>query len=194
MNIRETFAFDRQIKWDCFYRTTTPVKGMDPAIWRRDQFGHLLMAGLNFNCNGCLCYTFDHRYPISNIGTSAVNENIIGLMSSIHNCQALSFRANALKGSNDDGDIKSVINRFGCDKKTMALFENDDFKGARAVAHYLLSEARLEQIHEFHENYVNGPRFLSPRQFDQSKVRYFKDLNENADIISKLIVEEFAAA
>lgn len=194
MNIRETFAFDRQTKWDCFYRTTTPVNGMDPAIWRRDQFGHLLMAGLNFNCVGCLCYTFDHRYPISNIGTSAVNENIVGLMSSIDNCQALSFRANALKGSNDDENVKNVINRFGCDKKTMALFENDDFKGARAVAHYLLSQERLEQIHEFHENYVNGPSFLSPCKFQQSKVGYFKYLNERSDRISKKIVAEVAAA
>ena len=94
---------------------------MDPAIWRRDQFGNLLMAGLNFNCKGCLCYTFDHRYPISNIGATKVVQSIVDLMSSIDNCQALSFRANALKGSNDDADVTSVIDRFGCDRKTMLL-------------------------------------------------------------------------
>ena len=185
--IRDKFAFDRQTKWDCFYRTTTPVKGMDPAIWRRDQFGNLLMAGLNFNCRGCLCYTFDHRYPISNIGASSVVLSIVELMSSIENCQALSFRANALKGSNDDSDVMSVINRFGCDKKTMALFEEKEFMGARAVGHYLLSSERLEQIYAFHENYVNGPNFLDPIDYQQSKAEYFKYLNKRSDIISKKI-------
>ena len=192
--IRDKFAFDRQTKWDCFYRTTTPVKGMDPAIWRRDQFGNLLMAGLNFNCKGCLCYTFDHRYPISNIGATKVVQSIVDLMSSIDNCQALSFRANALKGSNDDADVMSVIDRFGCDRKTMLLFEDKDFAGARAVENYLLSQERLEQIHEFHENYVNGPNFLDPMSYLQSKDEYFKFLNRKSELISKKIQSELSNA
>lgn len=163
---------------------------MDPAIWRRDQFGHLLMAGLNYNCTGCLCYTFDHRYPISNIGTSNVVQSVIELMSSIENCQALSFRANALKGSNDDSDVIHVMDRFGCDKKTMLLFEDKDFMGARAVEHYLLTQERLEQIHEFHENYVTGPNFLDPLNYQQSKEEYFKYLNKRSDHISKKIATE----
>ena len=182
--VRENFDFDRQMKWDCFYRTTTPVSKMDPAIWRRDQFNNLLMAGLNFNCQGCLCYTFDHRYPISSIGNSPVVQSIVDLMSSIDNCQALSFRANALKGSNADSDIKSVIDRFGCDSKTMLLFEGKDFMGARALEHYLLSQERLNQIHEYYLNYLNGPNFFNPMDVDQSKANYFQYLNQRSDFVS----------
>lgn len=182
--IRDTFAFSRETKWDCFYRSTTPVKGMDPSIWREDQFGNLLMAGLNYNCKGCLCYTFDHRYPISNIGATKVTQNIVDLMSSIDNCQALSFRTNALKGSNNDDDIKSVVDRFGCDQKTMKLFTDKDFMGAKAVQKYLLSDERIDQIHNLYIQYVNGPNFLDPKDVHFSKEEYFKHLNTKADAVA----------
>ena len=187
LKIRDVFAFDRQTKWNCFYRTTTPVDGLDPAIWRHDQYGNLLLAGLNFNCKGCLCYTFDHRYPISSIGSQTADEITVKLMSSIDNCQALSFRTNALKGSNEDHDIMSVVNRFGCDAKTMKLFEAKDHLGARAVQKYLLSEGRTEQIHQFYINYVEGPNFLDPKQVEASKEKYFKFLYEKAKIIAEQI-------
>lgn len=190
--IRNNFAFDHQTKWDCFYRTTTPVKDMDPAIWRRDQFGNLLMAGLNYNCTGCLCYTFDHRYPISKIATSKRTGRLVALMSSIHNCQALSFRTNALKGSNEDDDIQHIVDRFGCDKKTMKLFEDEGYKGARAVQKYLLSDERIEQIHEYYIAYVTGDSFFDPSKVKQSKERYFKHLNKNSNSISEKIDAEIA--
>lgn len=192
LKIRDQYLFDRETKWNCFYRTTTPVKGLDPAIWRHDQFGNLLMAGLNFNCKGCLCYTFDHRFPISELGTITPNEKLVALMSSIHNCQALSFRTNALKGSNEDQDIKSVVHRFGCDRKTMKLFEDKDHMGARAVQKYLLSEERIEQIHQFYTNYVSGSDFLDPRSVGNSKEEYFKLLNKNAAIIERDIKKQQA--
>ena len=185
--IRDNFAFDRQTKWDCFYRTTTPVEGMDPALWREDQYGNLLMAGLNFNCKGCLCYTFDHRYPISSIGATKVPPSITYLMSSIDNCQALSFRTNALKGSNEDHEIGSIINRFGCDAKTMNLFTAKDYMGARAVQKYLFSVERIEQIHQFYTNYVTGSNFLDPKMVNASKENYFKYLNKQSEIITKKI-------
>lgn len=186
-DVRNIYAFDRKTKWDCFYRTTTPVKDMDPAIWRQDQYGNLLMAGLNFNCKGCICYTFDHRYPISNIGVTKVPESIVDFMSSIHNCQALAFRTNALKGSNEDHEIQSVINRFGCDQKTMRLFTDKNYMGARAVQKYLLSKQRVKQIHEHYINYVNGPNFLDPKDVDLSKDMYFKRLNKNADVVANKV-------
>lgn len=185
--IREAYAFDLETKVNCFYRTSTSVKGLDPAIWRRDQSGNLMMAGLNFNCKGCLCYTFDHRYPISNIKTSSIIDSIVDLMSSIDNCQALSFRANALKGSNDDEDVTSIIDRFGCDSKTMALFEDKNYLGARAVERYLLSSERIEQIHQNYLNYLNGPDFLDPNDFQQSRNEYFKFLNAKSAIVSEKI-------
>lgn len=191
LKIRNQYLFDRESKWDCFYRTTTPVKGLDPAIWRHDQFGNLLMAGLNFNCKGCLCYTFDHRYPISELGTIKPTQKLIALMSSIHNCQALSFRTNALKGSNEDQDIQSVVNSFGCDRRTMALFENKDHMGARAIEKYYLSTERIEQIHQFYVNYVTGEAFLDPKTVNHSKDEYFKLLNKNAKNIEHEIKLEY---
>ena len=191
LKIRDQYLFDRETKWNCFYRTTTPVKGLDPAIWRHDQFGNLLMAGLNFNCKGCLCYTFDHRYPISEMGTIKPSLKLAGLMSSIHNCQALSFRTNALKGSNEDQNIKSVVHRFGCDRKTMALFEDRDHMGARAIEKYYLSADRIEQIHQFYTNYVNGKSFLDPKTVNHSMEEYFKLLNKNAAIVEQNIKHEY---
>lgn len=191
LKIRDQYLFDRETKWNCFYRTTTPIKGLDPAIWRHDQYGNLLMAGLNFNCKGCLCYTFDHRYPISEMGTIKPTPKLTALMSSIHNCQALSFRTNALKGSNEDQDIKSVVHRFGCDRKTMALFEDKDHMGARAIEKYYLTAERIEQIHQFYTNYVNGKVFLDPKTVNHSKEEYFKLLSKNAGIIENEIKLEF---
>lgn len=190
LQIRDQYLFDRETKWKCFYRTTTSVKGLDPAIWRHDQFGNLLMAGLNFNCKGCLCYTFDHRFPISQLGTIKPTDKLVALMSSIHNCQALSFRTNALKGSNEDQDIQSVITRFGCDRKTMKLFEDKDHMGARAIEKYYLSAERIEQIHKFYTDYVTGSDFLDPKSVNHSKEEYFKLLNRNAAIIARKIKSE----
>lgn len=189
--IRNIYAFDRQTKWDCFYRTTTPVKGLNPAIWRHDQFGNLLMAGLNYNCKGCLCYTFDHRYPISELGDIPATGTLISLMSSIHNCQALSFRTNALKGSNEDNQVKSIINRFGCDSKTMSLFEDKDHMGARAIEKYYLSPERIEQFHQHYTDFVNGNNFLNPKSINQSKEEYFNLLNKNAEVIKQKIISEY---
>lgn len=186
-NIRNFYAFDKDIKWDCFYRTTMPVNGLNPALWRQDQFGNLLMAGLNFNCEGCLCYTFDHRFPISNIGLTKANSEIQTLMSSIHNCQALSFRTNALKGSNNDQDIKSIVRKFGCDRKTMNLFEGNNYLGARAVQKYLLNQDRIDQFHGFYKNYIVGENFLDPSKVDSSKTLYFKYLDKKAEEISEKI-------
>ena len=185
--IRKFYAFDKDIKWDCFYRTTTPVNGLNPALWRQDQFGNLLLAGLNFNCEGCLCYTFDHRYPISNVGLSKTDAEIQKLMSSIHNCQAISFRTNALKGSNNDQDIKSIIKKFGCDRKTMNLFEEKNYLGARAVQKYLLNQDRIDQIHGFYKRYIAGENFLDPSKVDSSKILYFEFLNQKAEENSEKI-------
>lgn len=185
--IRKSVAFDTSTKWDCFYRTTTPVKGLNPAIWRHDQFGNLLMAGLNYNCTGCLCYTFDHRFPVSNIGNTEITYDLTRYMSSINNCQALSFRTNALKGSNEDADIQSFIKNFGCDNETMKLFEDNDYMGARAVQKYLLSEERTEQIYAFYESYVGGLNYLDPKVTGQSRSKYFELLTKKSEFNAKKI-------
>mgnify|MGYP001809610542 CR=1 FL=1 len=191
IEIRDKYLFDRETKWNCFYRTTTSVKGLNPAVWRYDQYGNFLLAGLNFNCKGCLCYTFDHRYPISAMGNIKPTAKLIDLMSSIHNCQALAFRTNALKGSNEDQDIKSIVHRFGCDRKTMKLFEAKNNMGARAIEKYYLSSERIEQIHQYYINYLNGKDFLDPKTVNQSKNEYFKLLNKNAGIIENKIKQEY---
>lgn len=179
--LRDLAAFDVETKWNCFYRTTTPVKGLDPAIWRLDQFDNLLMAGLNYNCKGCLCYTFDHRYPISNLKDyTKIDQSVIDSISSIDNCQALSFRTNALKGSCDDAEVRSVIGNFGCDQKTMRLFSDKEYFGARVVQKHLLTEEKIDTIHEYYERYLTSNSFIDPLSVGKLKSKYFDLLNKKA--------------
>lgn len=191
---RTLVAFDSDTKWDCFYRSTVPVPGLNPSIWRHDQYRNLLMAGLNFNCKGCLCYTFDHRYPISNLGETVPDSKIIELMSSINNCQAVSYRTNILKGSNEDSDLYGAVSKFGCDAKTMKFFYNNNFAGARVIEKYILSETRMEQIAEYYNRYLKSSQNLhKPTESAGTIGEYFKKLQQLADGITNNVTALLAA-
>lgn len=160
---RQLYGFSEDTKWDCFYGSTTsvPDSDLDPEIWREDRYGNLLMAGLNY-CRGVLCYNFDHRFPVSSIqdDSKAILRTIVDNMSSVDNCQAMSFRVNSLKGSAPENLIQNVIPKFGCDYQTKNLFTANNFKYAKQVQEKLIDAARFAKIKEhyskFNIRYASG--------------------------------------
>ncbi len=56
---------ERQRK-ECWEKAE-PVQGRDPARWRHDAAGNVVVRRL-MNCEGCLCYEFDHIVPYSKGG------------------------------------------------------------------------------------------------------------------------------
>lgn len=137
-----------------FYYSTLPVAGLNPAIWRQDLTGQLIFAPFS-GCEGCLCYTFDHRFPIfhvaksENRGTAAVKL----LMTSYVNFQAINYRANLFKSHLDEQTVEEMMPLFGCDQATMAKFTDDDFSGAKKVQSMLLDRERVDFYERNYRNY-----------------------------------------
>ena len=177
---RSVFLFEDSTKWECFYKSTTPVPGLDEYIWRIDEHGNLIMAGLS-NCLGSLCYNFDHRFPISNIPDGVtIGEDIVKLMKSVHNCQALSTRVNSLKGSSAESDIQFVVGKFGCDEETKSIFTNNDYFYAKQLQAKLIDNTKYGKIREYYMKFNN----------DSVGENRFTLLREKADEIAADINEK----
>jgi hypothetical protein len=175
---RSSLIFSEEIKWDCFYRTTSPVQGLDPMIWREDQYGNLLMAGLTY-CKGALCYNFDHRFPVSDIPDDMADlEIIVNNMKSVDNCQAMSTRVNSLKGSSSETFIRNVISKFGCDDATKRIFTDNNFYYANQVQAKLIDAYRYEKIKDHFRGY--NSRHNSGGISAISKKDKFADLDNRA--------------
>lgn len=58
-----SFAYD--VKEACWAKAE-PVKGRDPARWRRDSLGNVVFKKL-VGCQGCLCHDYDHIVPYSKV-------------------------------------------------------------------------------------------------------------------------------
>lgn len=183
---RDRFKFGPQTKWDSFYRTTTAVDGLDPAVWRHDQFGNLIMADLTY-CTGVLCYTFDHRVPVSVVKDDDSNAELAKLMSSIENCQALHYRTNLLKGSSNDEDIKSVSKYFGPAESVMKPFTENNHYVCKLLQQKLISQARLEELQAMYLVFLDSPAFLDPKVHGKTRAGYFEYLNALAkDVDNKV--------
>jgi hypothetical protein len=187
--LRNLYAFEHQTKWACFYRTSSAIEGLNPAIWRLDQYKNLIMAGLNYNCAGCLCYTFDHRFPVSEVShLNSVSDDLVTAMTSIDNCQVLSYRVNLLKGSSEDVEFSSIRRQFGCDDRTMKFFFAKDFRALRELEKLLLTQERREEIEAHYKKYVEGPHFFNPETVQRDRRTYFQKLFAFADGIAKKVV------
>ena len=135
------------------------------------------MAGLSY-CKGALCYNFDHRYPVSSIqdDSKAILKAIVDNMSSVDNCQAMSFRVNSLKGSSPEIEIQNAIHKFGCDNETKSLFTANNFYYAKQVQLKLIDGSRFAKIGEHYSkfnirfNSGGSARFNTRRLFLQSLV------------------------
>lgn len=56
-------TFDGEAKRMCWAKAET-VPGRHPERWRKDSAGNILCKRL-FNCQGCLCFEYDHIIPFS---------------------------------------------------------------------------------------------------------------------------------
>ncbi|GJT84837.1 HNH endonuclease domain-containing protein [Tanacetum coccineum] len=54
-------AFTNLMKHTCWKKADT-VPGRNPSRWRKDAVNNVVCKGLS-NCQGCLCYEYDHIHP-----------------------------------------------------------------------------------------------------------------------------------
>lgn len=195
---RSNFIFDDDVKWDCFYRSTTRVTEddrLDPAIWRQDQYGNLLMAGLTY-CKGALCYNFDHRFPVSEIPDAKANlRAVIDKMKAVDNCQAMSVRVNSLKGSSPEADIQNIVAKFGCDEATKNIFLANNYEYALKFQEKLIDEHRFHQLKARYGAYKARLNTQGKITSDNiTKEVRFANLQSQADQIAREIRNELLSS
>ncbi|GKD99418.1 HNH endonuclease domain-containing protein, partial [Tanacetum coccineum] len=78
-------AFSNLMKNMCWNQADT-VPGRDPSRWRKDAVGNVVCKGLS-NCQGCLCYEYDHIHPHSK-GRAFVLDNFQILQTKVSRCKS----------------------------------------------------------------------------------------------------------
>ncbi|KAF4392647.1 hypothetical protein F8388_003067 [Cannabis sativa] len=95
--------FDKKAKNICWANAEI-IPGRHPERWRKDAAGNVVCKRF-CNCNGCLCFEYDHIVPFSKGGESTAE-----------NCQILQTRVNRFKSDKDDVDA-TRLKGFSCDLK-----------------------------------------------------------------------------
>lgn len=95
--------FDKMVKNLCWANADI-VPGRHPERWRKDAAGNIVCKRFR-NCNGCLCFEYDHIIPFSKGGEST-----------IENCQILQTRVNRFKSDKQEAD-KTLLRGYSCDIK-----------------------------------------------------------------------------
>jgi len=95
--------FDEKMRNLCWQKADV-VAGRHPERWRKDGAGNIICRRFG-NCEGCLCYEYDHIIPFSKGGETTVE-----------NCQILQSRVNRSKGNKDQLD-RTVLEQYSCDIK-----------------------------------------------------------------------------
>ncbi|XP_071696227.1 uncharacterized protein [Rutidosis leptorrhynchoides] len=93
--------FDHMTKKLCWSKAEI-VPGRHPERWRKDAAGNIVCKRF-CNCQGCLCFEYDHIIPFSKGGESVVD-----------NCQILQTRVNRFKSDKDQID-KTILHGYSCD-------------------------------------------------------------------------------
>nr|GEZ23570.1 HNH endonuclease domain-containing protein [Tanacetum cinerariifolium] len=93
--------FDSMVKKLCWSKADT-VPGRHPDRWRKDAAGNIVCKRF-CNCQGCLCFEYDHILPYSKGGESVID-----------NCQILQTRVNRFKSDKDDVDT-ARLRGYSCD-------------------------------------------------------------------------------
>ncbi|CAL2261852.1 unnamed protein product [Prunus armeniaca] len=95
--------FDSKAKSNCWAKADV-VPGRHPERWRKDAAGNVVCKRF-CNCQGCLCFEYDHIVPFSKGGESTED-----------NCQILQTRVNRFKSDKDQID-KTQLKGYSCDVK-----------------------------------------------------------------------------
>ncbi|KAK8959026.1 hypothetical protein KSP40_PGU018921 [Platanthera guangdongensis] len=96
-------SFNPKDKARC-WQAADVVPGRHPDRWRYDSAGNVVCKRF-VNCQGCLCFEYDHIIPYSKGGESVAN-----------NCQILQTRVNRFKSDKEWAD-KKELEGFSCDIK-----------------------------------------------------------------------------
>ncbi|KAF5477082.1 hypothetical protein F2P56_003760 [Juglans regia] len=95
--------FDSNTKRKCWAKAETLI-GRHPERWRKDAAGNIVCKRF-CNCQGCLCFEYDHIVPFSKGGESTYD-----------NCQILQTRVNRFKSDKDSVD-PTQLRGYSCDIK-----------------------------------------------------------------------------
>ncbi|KAL4633608.1 hypothetical protein ACB092_04G134600 [Castanea dentata] len=95
--------FDSKAKNKCWANAKI-VPGRHPERWRKDAAGNIVCKRF-CNCQGCLCFEYDHIVPFSKGGESTYD-----------NCQILQTRVNRYKSDKDNVD-PTQLKGYSCDVK-----------------------------------------------------------------------------
>ncbi|KAL6181655.1 hypothetical protein ACLB2K_048305 [Fragaria x ananassa] len=95
--------FDPKAKSKCWANAAI-VPGRHPERWRKDAAGNIVCKRF-CNCQGCLCFEYDHILPFSKGGESVAE-----------NCQILQTRVNRFKSNKEQVDEKE-LKGYSCDVK-----------------------------------------------------------------------------
>uniref|UniRef100_A0A2N9EQJ7 HNH domain-containing protein n=1 Tax=Fagus sylvatica TaxID=28930 RepID=A0A2N9EQJ7_FAGSY len=95
--------FDSKVKSKC-WADAEIIPGRHPERWRKDAAGNVVCKRF-CNCQGCLCFEYDHIVPFSKGGESTAG-----------NCQILQTRVNRLKSGKDNVD-PTQLKGYSCDVK-----------------------------------------------------------------------------
>ncbi|KAK4252488.1 hypothetical protein QN277_014481 [Acacia crassicarpa] len=93
--------FDSKAKNLCWAKADI-VPGRHPDRWRKDAAGNIVCKRF-CNCQGCLCFEYDHILPFSKGGESTSD-----------NCQILQTRVNRFKSDKDQVD-PAQLKGYSCD-------------------------------------------------------------------------------
>ncbi|KAI4343916.1 hypothetical protein L6164_011208 [Bauhinia variegata] len=93
--------FDSKTKRICWSKADI-VPGRHPERWRKDAAGNIVCKRFG-NCEGCLCFEYDHIIPFSK-----------GVESVADNCQILQTRVNRFKSDKDKID-PTQLKGYACD-------------------------------------------------------------------------------
>ncbi|KAK3440266.1 hypothetical protein EUGRSUZ_B00552 [Eucalyptus grandis] len=93
--------FDSKAKSRC-WAAAAVVPGRHPERWRRDAAGNVVCKRF-CNCQGCLCFEYDHIVPFSKGGESTAE-----------NCQILQTRVNRFKSDKEAVDA-AQLKGYSCD-------------------------------------------------------------------------------
>ncbi|KAI4335950.1 hypothetical protein L6164_014543 [Bauhinia variegata] len=93
--------FDSKTKSICWSKADI-VPGRHPERWRKDAAGNIVCKRFG-NCQGCLCFEYDHIVPFSKGGESVAD-----------NCQILQTRVNRFKSDKDQVD-PTRLKGYSCD-------------------------------------------------------------------------------
>ncbi|KAI6683169.1 hypothetical protein NL676_029082 [Syzygium grande] len=93
--------FDSKAKSRC-WAAAAVVPGRHPERWRQDAAGNVVCKRF-CNCQGCLCFEYDHIVPFSKGGESTAD-----------NCQILQTRVNRFKSDKELVDA-TQLRGYSCD-------------------------------------------------------------------------------